>query len=82
MSTQDDLSSMSLPSPSAASVANKIEKVVVFVNKSHKYDQLGSRSSEATQLEIASDRKKCQGCCTIEKEQRFVSLLENLRTKA
>ena len=34
------------------------------------------------QLELASDRKKYQGYCTIEKEQTFVSLLESLRMKS
>ena len=82
MSTQDDLSSMSSPSPSDASIVNKIVKVVELANKSYKHDQLGGRSPEATQLELASDRKKYQGYCTIEKEQTFVSLLKSLRMKA
>ena len=56
--------------------------MVVLANKSCKHDQLGGRSPEAMQLELASDRKKHQGYCTIEKEQTFAYLLEILRKKA
>ena len=82
MSAQDDLSSMSSISPSDTSIVNKIVKVVVLSNKSYKCDQLDGRSPEATQLELASDRKKHRGYCTLEKEYTFVFLLESLRMKS
>ena len=82
MSTQDEVSFTSSTAPSAASILNKVVKVVALAHRSYVCDQLGGRTAAATQLELCSERKKHQGCSTIERDESFESMLERVRNKA
>ena len=82
MNTQEEMSLISSPNPSTASMASKIVKVVVLAHKSYVYDQLGGRTAAAIQLEISSDRKKYQGYEQVKNDESFESMLERLRSHA
>ena len=57
MNMQEEMSSISSPTPSAVSVVNKIVKTVALSHNSYECDQLGGRTAAAMHLELSSDRK-------------------------
>ena len=81
MNTQEEMSSISSPNPSTASIAKKVIKIVVLAHKSYVYDQLGGRTAATIQHEISSDRKKYQGYEQVKNDESFESMLERIRSQ-
>ena len=59
----------------------KHAKVAVLAHKDWVSDQLGGRTSASMQLELESERNKCQGCEPIDRNDAFESALEKIKPK-
>ena len=78
MSSTDEISSLSQPTRSAT-IGKIHDKMMMLVSRACNHDYIGGKNIAAAQIELSSDRKKCQGQNLVHQTLTFKTMLENLR---